>query len=64
MANQSKLLNKIGKESVVILPLAEYEEMKEDLEMLASKNLRKRIAKARRERKFYTVGEVKKILGL
>ncbi len=55
---------KIGKEPVVILPLDEYERIKEDLEMLQSKSLKKRIVKARGERKICTAAQVKRILGL
>ena len=39
----------IGKLPVVILPLEEYERMAEDLEMLSSRSLPRRIAKAREE---------------
>lgn len=38
-----------GKLPVVILPLAQYERMKEDLEMLQSKRLERQIRKARTE---------------
>ena len=37
------------KKGVVILPLEEYEKLKEDLEMLSSKKLAKKIEKAREE---------------
>ena len=37
------------KEGVAILPLGEYERIKEDLEMLQSKRLVKEIEKARKE---------------
>lgn len=39
------------KEGAVVLSLQEYERMKEDLEMLQSKELAKEIAKARKEKK-------------
>ena len=58
---------KIGKLPVVILPLEDYERMKEDLEMLSSKTLARDIAKARRELrdgKGLTLAEVKKRLKL
>lgn len=38
---------KIGDQPVVILPLEEYERMVEDLEMLNSKELPKKVKKAR-----------------
>ena len=39
------------KEGIAILPLEEYEKIKEDLEMLQSKKLAKEIEKARKEAK-------------
>lgn len=39
------------KEGIAILPLEEYERIKEDLEMLQSKRLAKEIEKARKETK-------------
>jgi len=39
------------KQGVAILPLEEYEKLKEDLEMLQSKKLVKEIEKARKEAK-------------
>ena len=39
------------KEGIAILPLEEYERIKEDLEMLQSKRLAKEIEKARKEAK-------------
>ncbi|PIV14059.1 hypothetical protein COS44_01010 [bacterium (Candidatus Gribaldobacteria) CG03_land_8_20_14_0_80_36_40] len=39
------------KEGIAILPLEEYERIKEDLEMLQSKKLAKEIEKARKEAK-------------
>ncbi len=39
----------LGRLPVVILPLDEYERMKEDLEMLRSKRLERKIEKARQE---------------
>lgn len=39
------------KEGIAILPLEEYERIKEDLEMLQSKRLTKEIEKARKEAK-------------
>ena len=54
MANASKTItlpkNLISrKEGVAILPLEEYERIKEDIEMLQSKKLAKEIEKAREE---------------
>lgn len=60
-------INQLGKLPVIILPLDEYETMREDLEMLRSKRLAKSIKRARREvieGKAYTAGEVKKMLKL
>lgn len=57
----------LSKYPVVVLPLDEFEKMKEDLEMYKSKNLRKDIAKARedfKKGKFLTFEEVKKKLKL
>ena len=39
------------KQGIAILPLEEYERMKEDLEMFQSRNLAKDIEKARKEKK-------------
>ena len=39
------------KQGIAILPLEEYEKMKEDLEMFQSKTLTKDIEKARKEKK-------------
>ena len=66
MINQETKIktNKIGKLPVVVLPLSDYEKIKEDLAMSQSKNLRKKIAAARKEKKVYSALEVKKILGL
>lgn len=58
---------KIGKTPVVILPLNIWKEMEnklEDLEMLESQTLRKKIAKARSEKKIYSSSQVKKLLGI
>lgn len=60
-------LNQLSKLPVVILPLEDYERMKEDLEMLRSQKLPETIKKARREvtaGKVYTLGEIKKVLSL
>jgi len=72
MANQtSKNSITISREAVqkrggmVILPLEEYERMREDLEMIRSKKLPKEIEKARREakeRKTMRLKEVEKEL--
>lgn len=55
------------KEGVVILPLEEYERMKEDMEMLRSKRLVDEIKKARKEAKMgkvLSLEEVEKKLKL
>jgi PHD/YefM family antitoxin component YafN of YafNO toxin-antitoxin module len=57
----------LKKQGIVVLSLEEYERMKEDFEMLQSKNLAKEIAKARKEikqGKTLTLEEVKKELNL
>lgn len=60
-------VDQIGKSPVVILPMEEYERMKEDLEMLKSRNLAGKIKKARANvarGKIYTLSDVKKALNL
>ena len=56
MANSSKTITLSKaliqrKKGIAILPLEEYERIKEDLEMLQSKRLAKEIEKARKEAK-------------
>lgn len=49
-------IQKVGKESVVVLPLKTWkdiEEKLEDLEMAQSKTFRRKIIKARKEKKLY-----------
>mgnify|MGYP001616425642 FL=1 len=48
------------KEGVVILPLEEYERIKEDLEMLQSKRLAKEIEKTRKEKKTISLEKILK----
>lgn len=58
---------KIGRTPVVILPLNIWEELKdklEDLEMMKSQFLRKKIAKARSEKGLHSSLQVKKMLGI
>lgn len=58
---------KIGKASVVVLPLKIWEVIAnqlEELEMFNSRGLRKKIVKARSEKKLYTSAQVRKILGV
>ncbi len=58
---------KIGKEPVVIVPLKQWEDLEdrlEDFEMSSSVFFRKKIAKARGEKKRYTSDEAKKMLGV
>jgi len=55
------------KEGVAILPLEEYERIKEDLEMLQSKRLAREIEKTRKEikkGKIFSLEEVEKRLNL
>ena len=58
---------KIGKEPVVIVPLKQWEALEdrlEDFEMSSSPSFRKKIAKARAEKKRYTSDGAKKMLGV
>ncbi|MBI4993184.1 MAG: hypothetical protein HZC26_03565 [Candidatus Magasanikbacteria bacterium] len=58
---------KIGKMPVVVLPLPVWEEIQnrlEDMEMTQSDSFRKKIAKARSEKKFYSLAQVKKMLAI
>lgn len=60
-------IQKAGKIPMVVLPLYVWEEIEdklENLEILKSKNLKKKISAARSEKKLYSSGQVKKILGL
>ena len=62
--NKEIKTQKIGKVPVVVLPLPVWEELQnrlEDLEMERSDSFRKKIAKARSEKKFYSFSQVKKI---
>lgn len=55
---------KIGKTPVVILPLNDWLKIEiklEDLEMMQSRFLRKKIAKIRAEKKIYSSDEAKKM---
>lgn len=66
----TQLLNKtteqkLGKNPVVVLPLniwQKIESLLEDAEMTRSKNLVKKIAKSRTQKKLYSSQEVKNIL--
>jgi len=56
----------IGKEPVVVVPLKQWEileEKLEDFEMYISRSFKKKIAKARGEKK-YSSEEAKKLLGV
>ncbi len=58
---------KIGKEPVVILPLAIWKkiaEYLEDAEIAQSRFLKKKVSKARSEKKIYSSSQAKKLLGL
>ncbi len=62
-----KILVSETKEPMVILPMAEWQNVQdrlEELEMTSSQSFRKKIAKARKEKKGYTLAEVKKKLNL
>lgn len=57
---------KIGKIPVVVLPLKMWQEIEnkiEELEMMHSRSLRKKIVKARSEEKLYSSSQAKKMLG-
>ncbi|MCI0542152.1 hypothetical protein L0Y69_00135 [bacterium] len=54
----------IGKLPVVVLPLEEYQDMLEDLEMRSSTVFRKKIAAARKEKKLHSSKETRKLLGI
>ena len=63
----NSIIAQIGKTPVVVLPLSEYEKMKEDLEMLRSRTLLKEIKKARADvtrGKVYSLSHIKKLLNL
>ncbi|MFA5806519.1 MAG: hypothetical protein WC879_17950 [Melioribacteraceae bacterium] len=58
-------IDKIGKTPVVILPLEDYENMREELEILSSKKLSNEITKARQEvqkGEVYSIEEIKRKL--
>lgn len=58
---------KIGKMPVVVLPLKVWRNIAdrlEELEMINSKSLRKKIAIARKEKKLYTLYEAKRMAGV
>ena len=60
-------IDKIGKTPVVILPLEDYENMKEEHEILSSKKLSNEITKARQEvqkGEVYSTKEIKRKLSL
>ena len=60
-------IDKIGKTPVVVLPLEDYENMREELEILSSKKLLNEIAKARQEvqkGEVYSISEIKRKLWL
>ena len=58
---------KIGKTPVVVLPFKiwrDIENQLEELAMIHSKTLRRKIAKARSEKKLYSSSQVKRMLGV
>ena len=60
-------IQKIGKTPVVVLPLKVWQDIESSLEVLEAEGghfLAYRVAKARRERKFYSANQVKKALGV
>lgn len=61
----NKTEQKIGKQPVVVLPLKmwrEIEEKLEDMAMERSKILKRKISRARAQKEFYSVAEVKNLL--
>jgi PHD/YefM family antitoxin component YafN of YafNO toxin-antitoxin module len=59
------VVDKIGITPVVVLPLEDYESMREEIEILSSKKLANEITKARREIKkgeVYSTEEIKRKL--
>ena len=63
----SKEVSTIGKTPVVVLSLTlwrEIEEQLEDLRMMHSESFRKKITKARSEKKEHSRAEVKRALGI
>lgn len=52
------------REGIAILPLEEYERMKEDLEMMQSKRLAKDIERARKEKKTISLEQLLEEHGL
>lgn len=67
MKTATKQNIKIGKQPVIVLPLAEWENIQEyieDLEMNASSALRKKIVAARKEKNLYSSSEARRMLGV
>jgi PHD/YefM family antitoxin component YafN of YafNO toxin-antitoxin module len=65
MAKTNQLtISKIGQLPVVILPLKDYEQMKEDLEMLHSKKLAKDIEASRKQKKIIPLKSILEKEGL
>lgn len=61
----NKIEQKIGKQPVVVLPLKiwrEIEEKLEDMAMERSKILKRKIIRARAQKKLYSAAEVKNLL--
>lgn len=64
---ESNVVQKIGRKPVVVLPLEVWREIESQLEDLAiaeSKQLKKKIAKARSEKRLYSSSAVKDLLGI
>ena len=64
---KEKSIQKVGKTPVVVFPLHIWDEIElalEDAEMINSVTFQKKIARSRQSKKFYTLTEVKKRLGL
>ena len=62
-----RIPKKIGRLPAVIIPLSEYEDMRENLDMFNSRNLMSDINKSRNEiknKKTISLKEIKKKLGL
>ncbi len=60
-------LQKIGKSSMVVFPLAMWRELEdslEELEMEHARTLPKKIARARKGKRSYSLSQTKKLLGV
>lgn len=64
---KSAEIQKIGNTPVVVISLKKWQEIEDSLEDLAitqAQFLKKKIAKARKEKKYYSLDEIKKMVGM